>query len=341
MQKEDELNEPILTPNSQRFVMFPIVYHDVWEMYKKQIACFWTVEECDLSDDIKQWELLTDDERHYIKHILAFFAAADGIVGENLANSFYNKVQIPEIRAFYSFQIAMETTHSEVYSLLIDTYIKDEQEKHRLFNSISTIPCIQKKADWALKWMYDETATFAQKIVCFAIVEGIFFSGSFCSIFWLRKRNLLPGLTFTNQLISRDESLHCDFASLIFSLLQVKPPMNMVAQIIKDAVVIEQEFITVALSVALIGMNASLMSQYIEHCANRLFFSLGAQEKLYPEASNPFSWMELISLNGKTNFFEGRVAEYARAGMSASSIKKSRDGIHIGGERIFSKEEDF
>jgi len=329
--------ELFLTPNPQRFVLFPIVYHDIWEKYKQQVACFWTVDEVDLGEDCKHWLRLTDDERHFISHVLAFFAASDGIVNENLVVNLMTKVQIPEARCFYGFQIAMENIHSEMYSLLIDTYIKDDQQKHHLLNSISTIPCIGNKANWALKWINDPNASFAQQLVAFSAVEGIFFSGSFCAIFWLKKRNLMPGLTFSNELISRDEGLHCDFACLLFKMLIDKPSMTVVGQIIMDAVAIEKEFITVALSVALIGMNALLMSQYIEHCANRLFRELGGQSLLYPEAANPFTWMELISLTGKTNFFERRVSEYSRAG---TSIRGSRDGIHIGGERIFSTTED-
>ncbi len=337
-----KVEEPLLTLNPNRFVLFPIVYHDVWEMYKKQVACFWTVDEVDLGSDLKDWNgKLTDDERHFISHVLAFFAASDGIVNENLVVNLMTKIQIPEARAFYGFQIAMENIHSEMYSLLIDTYITEEKQKTHLLNSISTIPCIQKKADWALKWINDTNATFAQQLVAFAAVEGIFFSGSFCAVFWLKKRNLLPGLTFSNELICRDEGLHCDLACLLFTMLNVKPPMSIVGQIIMDAVAIEKEFITVALSVALIGMNALLMSQYIECCANRLFIALGGTGLLYPEASNPFTWMELISLTGKTNFFERRVSEYGRAGMSASTIKKSRDGIQLGGERNFSTTEEF
>ncbi len=256
--------DPLLTPNPQRFVLFPIIHYDVWEMYKKQMACFWTVDEVDLGEDCKHWaNKLTDDERHFISHVLAFFAASDGIVNENLVVNLMTKVQIPEARCFYGFQIAMENIHSEMYSLLIDTYIKDDQQKHHLLNSTSTIPCIGRKAEWALKWLNDGGASFAQQLVAFAAVEGIFFSGSFCAIFWLKKRNLMPGLTFSNELISRDEGLHCDFACLLFSMLKEKPPMSIVGEIIMSAVVIEKEFITVALSVALIGMNALLMSQYI------------------------------------------------------------------------------
>lgn len=311
-------------------------------MYKKQMGCFWTVGEVDLGDDVKQWkDNLTDNERHFISHVLAFFAASDGIVNENLVVNLMTKIQIPEARAFYGFQIAMENIHSEMYSLLIDTYITDKDEKHRLFNSIETIPCIKKKAEWAMKWMNDTTASFAQQLVAFAIVEGIFFSGSFCAIFWLKKRNLMPGLAFSNELIARDEGLHCDFACLLFSMIRDhKPSAATVGQIIMDAVAIEKEFVTVALSVALIGMNALLMSTYIECCANRLSIALGGQ-RLYPNAENPFSWMELISLTGKTNFFEKRVSEYSRAGHSESEIKKSRDGTHGTGDRIFSTNEDF
>ncbi len=305
-------------------------------MYRQQVACFWTVEEVDLGNDHKSWDTLTDDEKHFISHVLAFFAASDGIVNENLVVNFMKKVQVPEARCFYGFQIAMENIHSEMYSILIDTYIRDEKEKHRLFNSTETIPCIKKKAEWALKWLNDTTASFAAQLVAFAAVEGIFFSGSFCAIFWLKKRNLLPGLIQSNELISRDEGLHCDFACLLFSMIANKPTQATIRDIIASAVEIEKEFITVALSVALIGMNAALMAQYIEVCANRLFIALGGTEKIYPNAENPFPWMELISLNGKTNFFEKRVSEYSRAGV----MKKSRDGTHIGGERVFKTDED-
>lgn len=326
--------ESILVPNPQRFVLFPIQYHDVWEMYKKQMACFWTVEEVDLGADYAHWTELKDSERHFISHVLAFFAASDGIVNENLVVNFMNEVQIPEARCFYGFQIAMENVHSEMYSLLIDTFIRDAQEKHKLLNSIETIPCIKKKAQWALKWLGSKDAPFARRLIAFAAVEGIFFSGSFCAIFWLKKRNLMPGLTFSNEYISRDEALHCSFACLLFSMLKNKPPAEIVHNIIREAVEIEREFITVALSVELIGMNAAMMSDYIEVCADHLLTSLG-YSKLFNK-TNPFSWMELISLNGKSNFFEKRVSEYAKAG-----VAKTKDGQHAGGSKVFTTAADF
>ncbi len=326
--------DPLLTPNPQRFVLFPIKYDEIWSMYKKQMASFWTVAEVDLTEDYGHWiNKLTDNDRHFFSHVIAFFAASDGIVNENLVVNFMNKIQIPEARAFYGFQIAMENIHSEMYSLLIDTYIRDEQERARLFNSIETIPCIEKKAKWALKWLNDKNASFAEQLVAFSVVEGIFFSGSFCAIYWLKKRNLMPGLTFSNEFISRDEGLHTDFACLIFKMLKDRPSVSTISQIIKEAVEIEKEFICEALSVSLIGMNAPLMSEYIECCADRLFFALGGEEAIYG-SKNPFSWMELISLNGKTNFFEKRVSEYGRAG-----VKKSTDGSEQG--RVFSVSEDF
>lgn len=285
-------------------------------MYKKAEASFWTVEEIDLSPDINDWNnKINDNERHFIKHVLAFFAASDGIVNENLAMRFMNEVQIPEARCFYGFQIAMENIHSETYSLLIDTYIKSNQEKITLFNAVETIPCVKKKAEWALRWI-SSNDSFAERLIAFAAVEGIFFSGSFCSIFWLKKRGLLPGLAFSNELISRDEGMHCDFACLLFSMLRNKPSAQTVRKIICDAVLCEKEFVTSALPVDLIGMNSVLMQQYIEFVADRLFVALG-QSKVY-NVSNPFEWMDLISLQGKTNFFEKRVGEYAKSGVANS-----------------------
>jgi ribonucleoside-diphosphate reductase subunit M2 len=303
--------EPILTPDENRFVMFPIIYEDIWEMYQKQVKCFWTPEEIDLSKDIAQWEALNSDERHFISLILAFFAASDGIVLENLAQRFMGDVQISEARAFYSFQIAMENIHSHTYSNLIETYIKDKDEKHKLFNAISTYPCIKKKSDWAQKWIHDNRSSFATRLIAFACVEGIFFSGAFCSIFWLKKRGLLPGLCFSNELISRDEALHCEFAILLYSKLLKKIDKNRVYEIIKDAVDIEIEFICEALPCKLIGMNSDLMSQYIKFVADRLCVQLG-YKKIY-NTTNPFDWMTMISLESKTNFFEKRVSEYALA----------------------------
>ena len=310
-----DAEEPLLRENPDRFTMFPLTYQSIWEFYKKAEASFWTAEEVDLSADTKHWEGLTDDERHFIKHVLAFFAGSDGIVLENLGVRFMSEVQVPEARAFYGFQIAIENIHSEMYSLLIDCYVKDTAEKTRLFRAIDTIPAVKKKADWALRWIGDD-ASFAERLVAFAAVEGIFFSGSFCSIFWLKKRGLMPGLTFSNELISRDEGLHCDFACHLYSLLTRKLSQERVHEIIADAVEIEKEFVTESLPCGLIGMNADLMKQYIEFVADRLLVAL-EYDKVY-RASNPFEFMELISLQGKTNFFEKRVGEYQKAGVMAS-----------------------
>lgn len=314
--------EPLLTENRNRFVLFPIQNDAVWEMYKKHVASFWTAEEIDLGDDLKHWNNLTDNERHFIKHVLAFFAASDGIVLENLLERFATEVQSPEVRCFYAFQGAMENIHSETYSLLIDTYIKDAQEKHRLFNAMDTVPAVQKKAEWAMKWMGSE-APFAQRLVAFAAVEGIFFSGSFCAIFWLKKRGLMPGLTFSNELISRDEGLHTDFACLLYSQLLYKLDQETIHKIIDDAVTCEKEFVCESLPVNLIGMNDALMGQYIEFVADRLLHELGC-EKIY-NVENPFDWMELISLQGKTNFFERRVGEYQKAGVMSFADADAND----------------
>jgi ribonucleoside-diphosphate reductase beta chain len=304
--------EPILQENNNRFVLFPIQHHDIWEFYKKAEASFWTAEEVDLGQDLKDWEKLNPGERHFVSHVLAFFAASDGIVNENLAENFVAEVQYTEAKFFYGFQIAVENIHSEMYSLLIDTYIKDLQERDKLFNAIDTLDCVKKKAEWALRWI--DQANFAERLIAFAAVEGIFFSGSFCAIFWLKKRGLMPGLSFSNELISRDEGLHCDFACLLYSRhLENRLPEKQVQQIIMDAVTIEKEFVTDALPVNLIGMNAALMSQYIEFVADRLLVELGCS-KVY-HATNPFDFMELISLQGKTNFFEKRVGEYQKAGV--------------------------
>ncbi|CAM1338935.1 ribonucleotide-diphosphate reductase subunit beta [Tenacibaculum aestuarii] len=307
--------EPILQENKDRFVIFPIQHNDLWEWYKKQQACFWTAEEIDLHSDLNDWNTkLTDDERYFIKHVLAFFAASDGIVNENLAENFVNEVQYSEAKFFYGFQIMMENIHSETYSLLIDTYIKNEEEKDRLFKAIDVFPAIKKKADWALKWI--ESDSFAERLIAFAAVEGIFFSGSFCSIFWLKKRGLLPGLTFSNELISRDEGMHCDFAvHLHNNHLVNKVPKERIKEIIISALDIEREFITESLPVSLIGMNATLMTQYLEYVTDRLLLEFGC-EKEY-EATNPFDFMEMISLEGKTNFFEKRVSEYQKAGVKS------------------------
>jgi ribonucleoside-diphosphate reductase subunit M2 len=289
-------------------------------MYKKAEASFWTAEEIDLVHDAKDWAKMTDNERYFITHVLAFFAASDGIVNENLAMNFSNEVQSPEARCFYGFQIAIENIHSEVYSLLIDTYVKDLKEKDHLLNAIETVPAVQKKANWALKWCNADVASFAERVVAFAAVEGIFFSGSFCAIFWLKKRGLMPGLSFSNELISRDEGMHCDFACLIYNKLQTRLPSARVKEIIVSAVEIECEFVKDSLSVELIGMNKTMMSQYIEFCADRLLVALG-ESKTYNTA-NPFDWMDMISLQGKTNFFEKRVSEYAKAGVGVDSASQ-------------------
>ena len=313
------VKEPILNENKNRFVLFPIEHHDIWEFYKKAEASFWTAEEIDLSQDLKDWTRLDDGERHFISHVLAFFAASDGIVNENLAENFVAEVQYTEAKFFYGFQIAIENIHSEVYSLLIDTYVKDPAERARLFNAIETLACVKKKAEWALRWI--EQASFAERLIAFAAVEGIFFSGSFCSIFWLKKRGLMPGLSFSNELISRDEGLHCDFACLLYNNHLVnKLSVARVTQIITDAVAIAKEFVTDALPVRLIGMNADLMSQYIEFVADRLLVALNCP-KVY-NAANPFDFMEMISLQGKTNFFEKRVGEYQKAGVMNKEADK-------------------
>ena len=303
----------MLAENPDRFVLFPIKYGTIWEWYKKSVASFWTAEEVDLTQDINDWEnKLTDNERKFIKHVLAFFAASDGIVNENLVLNFMREVQIPEARCFYGFQVAIENIHAEMYSLLIDTYIKDPKEKDFLFNALQNLECVSKKGQWALRWI-DNAPSFAHRLIAFAAVEGIFFSGSFCSIYWLKKRGLMPGLTFSNELISRDEGMHCDFACLLYSMLENKLDPAEVKAIITEAVEYEKEFVTDALPVSLIGMNAEMMGQYIEFVADRLLMSLGC-EKAYGTA-NPFSWMDMISIQGKTNFFEKRVGDYAKAGL--------------------------
>ncbi|WP_116105960.1 ribonucleotide-diphosphate reductase subunit beta [Lewinella sp. IMCC34191] len=320
--------EPILVENPNRFVLFPIQHDDIWRYYKDNEACFWTAEEIDLSADLNDWNnKLNDNERYFIKHVLAFFAASDGIVNENLAENFVAEVQYTEAKFFYGFQIMMENIHSETYSLLIDTYISDTAEKDHLFNAIETMPCVQKKAEWALRWI--DNGSFAERIIAFAAVEGIFFSGSFCSIFWLKKRGLMPGLTFSNELISRDEGMHCDFACLLYNdHIQHKLAPGMVTKIIKDAVEIEKEFVSDSLPVNLIGMNADMMCQYIEFVADRLLVELG-EEKVW-KVENPFPWMDMINLQGKTNFFEKRVGEYQKAGVTSDREKQA-----------FSLDEDF
>ena len=303
--------EPLLAPDNNRFVMFPIKYDDIWQMYKKQVDCFWRPEEIDLTKDLNSWESLHQDERYFVSMILAFFAASDGIVLENLASRFMSEIQVSEARAFYGFQIAMENIHSHTYSLLIETYIKDKEEKSRLFNAIEHFPCIKKKSDWAQKWIHDNRSSFATRLVAFACVEGIFFSGAFCSIFWLKKRGLMPGLTFSNELISRDEALHCEFAILLYSKMVKKIDKSRIHEIIKEAVEIETEFICDALPCKLIGMNSDLMTQYIQFVADRLCVQLG-YKKIY-NVTNPFDWMEFISLESKTSFFERRNDSYALA----------------------------
>lgn len=318
-QKFDPQLEPLLRDNPRRFVIFPIQYPDIWAKYKEAEASFWTTEEVDLSKDMAHWEKLTDNERHFISHVLAFFAASDGIVNENLVERFSQEVQVTEARCFYGFQIAIENIHSEMYSMLIETYINDPKEKEFLFNAIETMPCVARKAQWALNWIGSQEATFGERVVGFAAVEGIFFSGSFASIFWLKKRGLMPGLTFSNELISRDEGLHCDFACLMFSYLVQKPSKERVTDIIKDAVKIEQEFLTDALPVSLIGMNCTLMCQYIEFVADRLLTELGC-DKVY-HATNPFDFMTIISTEGKTNFFEKKVGEYQKVGVMSDALE--------------------
>src|SRR6201986_4533099 len=325
MEQETEL---LLRENKDRFVILPIKYPAIWEMYKKCEASFWTAEEIDLGSDMKYWDAMNDGERHFISHVLAFFAASDGIVNENLAINFMSEVQLPEARCFYGFQIMIENIPSETYALLIDTYIKDPAEKDRLFHAIDTVPCVGKKAQWALRWI--NNGTFAERLIAFAAVEGIFFSGSFCSIFWLKKRGLMPGLTFSNELISRDEGMHCEFACLLYRMLDKKLDKKAATAIITDAVEIEKEFIKDALPVSLIGMNAKMMSQYIEFVADRWLSELG-YDKVYG-ASNPFDFMEMISLQGKTNFFEKRVGDYQKSGV-----------LNNGGgdSKTFALDEDF
>ncbi|MGY8886305.1 MAG: ribonucleotide-diphosphate reductase subunit beta [Flavobacteriales bacterium] len=314
--------EPILEKNDNRFVIFPIEHHDIWEWYKKSEASFWTAEEIDLHQDLTDWSTkLNADERYFIKHILAFFAASDGIVNENLAENFVNEVQYSEAKFFYGFQIMMENIHSETYSLLIDTYVKDDKEKDLLFHALDNFPAIKKKADWALKWI--DSPSFAERLIAFAAVEGIFFSGAFCSIFWLKKRGLMPGLTFSNELISRDEGVHCDFAVHLHNHHLInKVPKDRIKEIIVDALDIEREFITESLPASLIGMNSNLMTQYLEFVTDRLLSELQC-EKVY-NTKNPFDFMDMISLQGKTNFFEKRVAEYQKAGVTNTDKESNK-----------------
>ncbi len=310
-------NEPILKENKSRFVLFPIQYHNVYELYKKAESTFWTANEIDLSKDSSQWDSLNENEKYFIKNIIGFFAGSDGIIMENLAVRFLNEIQIPEARAFYSYQIFNESIHSETYSLLIDTYIKDKEEKLKIFNSIENIPCVAKKAAWAYKWIENKEVNFATRLLSFAIVEGVFFSGSFCAIYWIKKRGLMPGLTFSNELISRDEGLHCEFACLLYSMIKNRVPEQIVNKIFEEAVAIEKEFITDSIPCAMIGMNASMMQQYIEFVADRLLLQLG-YDKIW-KTENPFEFMELISLRPKSNFFEVRVGEYTKSTISEES----------------------
>ncbi|MBK9107967.1 MAG: ribonucleotide-diphosphate reductase subunit beta [Saprospiraceae bacterium] len=320
--------EPILVENPNRFVIFPIQHNDIWQFYKNSEACFWTAEEIDLVQDLDDWnQKLNDDEKHFIKHVLAFFAASDGIVNENLAENMVRMVQYPEAKFFYGFQIMMENIHSETYSLLIDTYIKDPKEKDFLFHAVENLDCVKQKADWALRWI--KQGSFCEQLIAFAVVEGIFFSGSFCSIFWLKKRGLMPGLSFSNELISRDEGMHCDFACLLYNKhITNKLPKQTIEDIIREAVSIEKYFITEAIPAALIGMNSDLMCEYIEFVADRLLVALG-NNKIY-NANNPFPFMDMISIQGKTNFFEKRVSEYQKSGVSENIAPK-----------VFTIDEDF
>ena len=322
--------EPILTENPGRFVIFPIQHDDIWQMYKKHESTFWTAEEIHLTEDLQDWEKLSDNERHFIKNVLAFFAASDGIVNENIAENFVREVQYTEAKFFYGFQIMMENIHSETYSLLINTYIKDSAERDYLFNAIDNIPAVKKKADWALRWI--DNGSFAERLIAFAAVEGIFFSGSFCSIFWLAKRGIMKGLSFSNELISRDEGLHCDFACLLYTPHIVNKLANSILEkIITHAVVIEKEFVTESLPVGLIGMNADLMCEYIEFVADRLLVSLG-NPRVY-NAKNPFPFMEMLSLQGKTNFFERKVGDYSKSGVS--------NGEQVGSSKNFTIDAEF
>lgn len=330
--------DPLLTANNERFVLFPIQNQAIWAMYKKAMASFWTVDEIDLRSDRADWERLSDNERYFIKQVLAFFAASDGIVVENLAVNFMGDVKLAEARCFYGFQIAMENVHSEVYSLLIDSYVHDEAEKRKLFSAMDVNPTVRAKGEWALRWLESPATTFAERIVAFAAVEGIFFSGSFCAIFWLKKRGIMPGLAFSNELISRDEGLHCDFACLMHKMLEAPLGESRIGDIIREAVAIEQEFVSASLPVNLIGMNADRMCRYIEFVADRLLVALGCA-KIW-ETPNPFDWMELISLQGKTNFFERRVGEYQKAGVMTSAGAGSPNGADTR-RRVFDTTVDF
>jgi ribonucleotide reductase beta subunit family protein with ferritin-like domain len=327
--------EPILQPQSNRFVLFPIQYPHLWQLYKKQQACFWTAEEIQLNKDRTDWDKLTANEQHFIKNVLAFFAGSDGIVFENLDTRFIQEVQVPEIKTIFAFQGYMEQVHAETYSLLIDTYIKDPQEKTRLFHAIETIPSVAKKANWALRWINDTESRFAVRLVAFLLVEGIFFSGSFCAIYWLKQRQLMPGLTFSNELISRDEGMHVETAVAIYNELQhTRLTMDELTELVRQAVSIEKEFILESIPCSLIGMNSTLMSQYIEYVADRLVSQLGYTNHIIYGSSNPFDFMEMISLQGKTNFFEKRVSDYSLArvshGMHASASASSSTELDYG-----------
>jgi len=325
-QTQGPMPEPLLEDNPNRFVILPIQYKDIWKMYKDQMACFWTVDEIDLSQDTKDWAKLKKDEQHFIKHVLAFFAASDGIVLENLAQRFTTEIQVPEARCFYGFQMMMENIHSETYSILIDTYIQDKEEKTFLFEAISNISSVKLKAEWAFKWI-QSSECFAERLIAFAAIEGIFFSGSFCAIFWLKKRGLMPGLTFSNELISRDEGMHTDFACLLYKHLNNKLTNERIIEIITEAVEIEKHFITESLPCELIGMNSELMSQYIKFIADRLLFTLGVPKHYGVE--NPFEWMDMISLQGKTNFFEKRVGDYQKAGVKLVEDKEASKKLNF------------
>ena len=328
--EEEEIIEPLLDPSNDRLILFPIRYEEIWNMYKKAVASFWTVEEVDLTQDIKQWTTSLDDgEKHFLKQVLAFFASSDSIVNENLASRFFNEVQVPEVRCFYGFQIAIENIHSEMYSLLIDSYVRDSIEKNRLFNAIDQVPAVKLKAQWAMRWIESEEASFSERLVAFAAVEGIFFSASFCAIFWYKKRGKMPGLCTSNEFISRDEGLHTDFACLLFNMLRNKKDDTVYKMIIKQAVDTERVFVNDALPIAMIGMNAEKMCEYVEFCADRLLVSLGIG-KIYG-TENPFEWMELISLQGKTNFFEKRVSDYQKSGVQNKNPER----------RVFTTDEDF
>lgn len=313
---EDKFVEPILRPTLRRFVLFPLRYRAVWDMYKKAESAHWTVQEVDLVHDLMDWKAMKDEEQAFVKNVLAFFAASDGIVNENLAQNFCSEVQVAEARFFYGFQIAIENVHSEMYSLLIDTYVTDAVERARLLNGIEELPCVARKAEWALRWTCQDHASFGERVVAFAAVEGIFFSSSFCAIYWLKKRGLMPGLCFSNELISRDEGMHCEFACLLFSMLERPPSRERVEEIVRDAVACEQEFVRESLKVRLIGMNAKSMCEYVEFCADRLLVALGCAKAW--GTRNPYDWMTLQTLEGKSNFFEQRVSEYAKAGVAGA-----------------------